>query len=411
MQRLKINGFFLFLVFLFLPRTLFSDPEHNLARQDEARRIYEEILLEKGASPEKLASRWQWMSATYPDTEWPARLAASCVSAAFEAKRYLEVAEGVRLFCQHYPTYGRLKANLLYQLVRIVIDRQVPEDVRRRCLEVLLDHCQQASWLLSLTQNTLASLPLSSEEKYLLARKGEEVCGVYPYSRCFLWFFLDKYVSTVPPEKSLLELERFLSRYPEDSPERWAALKRWLSLKAKLGETSAGERLKEMEIAEKKVAEEVSQLAARVKDHLASGYYQEAYQEIKKIKSQPVALTEPFWRDILSLLKSLPVSQQLRFLHLALELMVPGRTAEEYYVHISTGLKWQKEVVALFKKYLEKNAGDIHRDNHKIRQLAGLPFLALGFLRSSVWMMLLQNTISRLVALVGALTGKKPSPC
>ncbi len=377
-QRIMKKQCFSYLPFFlgsFLCGNCFSDPEHNLARQDQAKRIYEEIILEKGLTPEQLFSRWKYLANVYPETQWPAWSANTFLSSLFASGRYLNFAEGFAKFCKDYPDYGSLKASLLYQLVRIVIDRNLPEDIRKDCLLVFLDNCQHASWMLSLTQNTIASLPLSPEEKYILARRGEEVCGTYPYSRVFLWSFLDCYTSTVPAEKAIPELKRFLDRYQEQTPERWNALKRLLFLQSKSGDENSSQKLKEMEEIEKNTAQKLKEILSSIHQLFGAKQYQDALKILEEIKKQPAGVTEPFWKDFLKEIQGLSSARQIPFLSFALEVMPSGRIAEDYYAHISSFLKGKTESIYLIKKYLEKNAGDIHRDGHKIKQLAQLPFL------------------------------------
>lgn len=359
----------------FLCGNCFSDPEHNLARQDQAKRIYEELVLEKGRTPEQLFSCWKYLANTYPETQWPAWSANTFLSSLFASGSYLNFAEGFAKFCKDYPDYGSLKASLLYQLVRIVIDRNLPEDIRKDCLLVFLEHCQNASWMLSLTQNTIASFSVSPEEKYILARKGEEVCGSYPYSRAFLWFFLDRYTFAVPAEKSIPEIKRFLDRYQEETPERWNALKRLLFLQGRSGDENSSEKLKEMEKTERNAAQKLKEILSSSKQLFHEKQHQDALKILEEIRKQPAGLTEPFWKDFLKEIQGLSPAGQIPFLGFALDLMPSGKIAEDYYAHLSSCLKGKTESIELIKKYLKKNAGDIYRDGHKIAHLAQLPCL------------------------------------
>jgi hypothetical protein len=277
-----------------------EDAEAELARAMAARNAVEKILQQPHLKPEQLANRQEWLLRQFPASEQAAEVVAGRARACFEARRWQACVATAESVFTNWPTHGIVHGEMAYLLTRIVQDKTAPDEARLAALRCQAAHGRHCAWTLMVAWKSRPSLKLSAEEQYRLAWQAAETCGVYPYTRQFLWAVLEPFGRSGPPQVAVDECERFLRRFGTDSAESIAARVLLLQSRQRLGDQAAGRELSRSREQEKQLATAAKTLRDACDAALADGAAAEAVDRLEAFRRLPArAVDSPWWPAML----------------------------------------------------------------------------------------------------------------
>ena len=369
-----------------------DDAEAALARAMAARDGAEK-LSSPGLAPERLAARHDWIVRQFPGTLGAAKIELERVRNLSRAKQWQEAVTAADVFLHKYPQFTVLGSDAAYVLAGIVNDKAAPAEVKRAAFDTLLPHVCHSAWILQLTRNYLAGLNMPAEEKYRLARRAEETCGCYAYTRQYLWAVLDPYTRTLPPEQAVRECQRLIDRYGAESTESVAARQRMLELRAR-SDVNVDAEFNRFKQAEKDLAGRVKSLRAACDAAIAAAAWNDVVQRVTELSQLPAhAIDGPWWPNMLKQVAAkAPMDVQVKLFCTATACVPMGQAAEDSYVLMTApALISCPEVSAAAFDWLKRNAHDRLRDQHRttwlVRQVEALdadPRLRAALLRMAV---------------------------
>lgn len=356
------------------------DAEERLADYRSARSTYDATLNTNLGNPEvqrrstlkssklseeEFEARRRWFVARYPGTDIAARVEADRMGELFDGEDWAGVAAVAGETMDKYTDFGLIRARILYLLVRIINNKQAPDAAREACLEVLLDHSQNAPAMLSMVGNYLSqNAAFSNERKRELALRGESVAGNSPRVRDFVWRFLAP-VAKESPESASKQIEQFLQRYPEES---LAALEaKELLLEIRPDDPEAVEQLRQLRQEKKEALVEVKRLCKEAEVAAQAGNFTAVGEIFDQLEKQPRwAVDIPWWgKFVAAHSENLPLPLVRR----AMEIVPPGNGGDELLSGIvrNESLRYHAEGARLVMEVMDKYGDDIMRHGSVLR--------------------------------------------
>lgn len=305
-----------------------QDDEQRLADAQQAAFSMDKMLNVQRLSEEEAAQRRAWLRRTFAGTSTIAQMESGRPQTLLAARKPAEAIAAARAFIAQYPRYGSLHGGVLMVLVNICNDKTLSDAERRESFDVLLSNCQHAGYVLWRVQGYLQGMPLPPEEKYALAKRGEERAGTDPYARGFLCPFLEAYTRAAPAAEALAECERFLRRYDDSSDEFRRIRVAMLDVKAIGGDAAARAERVALVDRQKRESQESVALQKRLADALNADQLEEAERLVAELTKYPAWI-----RGSLGTARAcLPRGDQtfrLRLLRMMIEHLPPSAEAEE----------------------------------------------------------------------------------
>lgn len=319
------------------PAARTQDSEQRLADAQQASFAADKMFDTPRLSDEDAAARRAWVSRSFPGAGAIAEMEAEGPKGLLAAKKPREAVAAARAFLERYPEYGGLHAGVLGVMGNVSLDKNAPDEVRREAFDVVIAHCEHAGYALSRAQGYLQGAKLTPEERYAIAKRGEERAGPDAYARSFLCPYLEAYAAAAPAAVALAECDRFLKRYGDDSPESLRVRLAMLDVKAAGGDAAARTERSALIARQRGELSEFVALRKRLTAALDAGQLEEVERLAAEMAKRPAYAQEPSWNlQLMRACLTCPDAFRLRLFRTLLQSVRPSWDAEELLLLLSS---------------------------------------------------------------------------
>lgn len=345
-----------------------ANSDYNVALQKEpgdAMSQRRSTLKNQNLTDEQFEERRRWFAQRYAGTDVASKVADDRASELFEAGAWDRFPAAAAEAIDVHPLQSALRAKLLYMLVRVANNKEVPDADRRAAFDVLRTRVQNAPVMLAMTGNYLSGrTDLSAGEKYRLAAEAVAVAGPSAKTRDYLWRFLEPHAREAPDTGRKLVGE-FVRENPQDCLATLGA--REFLLESAEDDPEAPEKLRALREEKKTAQAEVKRLTAEATAAAEVRDLAGVERSLVALAALPDWATESNWYGNFVMANAewlpLPVLEGL------VERVPNGASASELAAGISRidALYRDKEGVRFLWKVFDKYADDIQRDGAIMR--------------------------------------------